>query len=136
MRVDKTGLARIDAYVVLFVEAAAHRLLLANDALGALAKLRELDLGRDDGLAKERVRIHLGHAINGEPQSLAGNRAQVRAGPANFAKPFDDCDLFAVFPGLHGRPFASGAGADDYKIELVGHAVLSRDQTWSRSLGS
>jgi hypothetical protein len=48
----------------------------------------------------------------------------VRARAADAAKALDDGDFLAVFPGLHGRPFAAGTRADDEKIVLMGcHAV-------------
>src|SRR5262249_7727596 len=119
VRVDEAGVAGVDRDAVLLIEAAAHVFLLADDRLGAFAKLRKVELSRKTRLAEERAVVDLRHPENGGSKGFAWDGAPVGAATADAMELFDDGDFFAVFAGLHRGAFATRSGADDDHVVLI-----------------
>ena len=91
----------------------------------------------DPRLVEQRIVIGLGHLEDREPQRLAGNRAAMGAEAADVRRNFDHRGALAAFGGLHGRPLAAGARAENHHVvmgnvhkttreERVGLATITR----------
>jgi hypothetical protein len=115
----KRAHAGSDRYAIALVERLPHIDLPRDHAGGRLPQLPEAEVGREPGLAVERIVVRIRHAVDRVPQGLAGDGALVRATAADLVVLLDDGHVLAELAGLHRGPFAAGAGADDHEIVLL-----------------